>query len=112
MKISVTTRQVGAAVIIDIKGDVDLYTSPEVRKVILEWIKEGKVEKVIVNLSGVPYIDSSGVGSLVEALQWANRQGRAFSLFGLTPRARAVFELARLDKVFRIFATEEEALNS
>ena len=108
MKIS--TREAGTAVVIDIAGDIDLYSSPEVRKVVLDCIKGGPAPKVLLNLTEVPYMDSSGVGSLVEGLQWANREGRRLVLFGLSKRARAVIELARLDRVFQICATEEEAL--
>ncbi|MBI3403876.1 MAG: STAS domain-containing protein, partial [Acidobacteria bacterium] len=60
----ISTRQSGTGTIVDIKGDIDLYNSPEVRKVLLDTLKEKKAPRVIMNLQNVKYIDSSGVASL------------------------------------------------
>jgi anti-sigma B factor antagonist len=61
-------------------------------------------------MSGVPYIDSSGIATLVEGLQLSQQTKTRFGLFGLRPNARSVLELARLHKVFTIFESEAEAL--
>ncbi len=61
-------------------------------------------------MSGVTYIDSSGIATLVEGLQLSRQTKARFALFGLRPNARSVLELARLHKVFTIFTTEEEAV--
>jgi anti-sigma B factor antagonist len=63
-----------------------------------------------VNLSAVAYVDSSGIATLVEGLQLSRQTKTRFGLFGLRPNARSVLELARLHKVFTIFASEAEAL--
>jgi anti-sigma B factor antagonist len=67
---------------------------------------------VLVDLSAVDYIDSSGIASLVEAFQKAKKAGTGFALASPNPAALRVLELARLDRVFRIFATLEEALDA
>ncbi len=64
-----STRQVGNATIVDIVGDITLYNSPEVRRVLLNLLKDKRVPRVIVNLQKVKYIDSAGVASLVEGLK-------------------------------------------
>jgi anti-sigma B factor antagonist len=65
---------------------------------------------VVVNLSGVQYIDSSGIASLVEGLQEARKREARFVLVGLNDGPRHVLELTRLLTVFEIAATEEEAV--
>lgn len=104
------TRQVDTATIVDVSGDIDLYNSPEIRKVLLEALRDKNTKRVVVNLKDVRYIDSSGVASLVEGLKKAREANTRFILFGLSNAAREVLELSRLIKVFEVFATEEEAL--
>jgi anti-sigma B factor antagonist len=110
MEISV--KEDGPAAVIKITGDIDLYSSPNVRQAILECVKKAHAEKIVVDMSAVGYIDSSGVASLIEGLQLSKQKNKNFIIFGLTARARAVIELARLDKIFKIFGTEAEALSS
>jgi anti-sigma B factor antagonist len=96
-------------VVLAVRGEVDMHTSPQVREAQIRVLKEG-VRGVIVDLSGVEYMDSSGIATLIEGLQWCRREGRAFRLAGLTPAVRDIFDLARLADVFQIFATRDDAL--
>ena len=97
------------ALVIAFEGDVDLEHSPKARQVLLNGIAQGK--NVLVDMSGVTYIDSSGVASLVEAFQLAKRGGSGFALVGVTPAALRVLQLARLDKVFVIHSSLAEGLD-
>jgi anti-sigma B factor antagonist len=106
----ISTRKVGAATIVDVVGDITLYNSPQVRKVLLDLIKDKKTPRVIVNLEKVKYIDSAGVASLGEGLKVSRDIKSSFALFGLSRTAREVLELTRLIKVFEVYNTEEEAL--
>jgi anti-sigma B factor antagonist len=107
MKVQV--RNLDKIAVLDCTGDVDLYTSPRLRESLLAQIKpEGP--SVLVNMSGVSYIDSSGIATLVEGLQLSRQTQTRFGLFGLRPNARSVLELARLHKVFIIFENEAEAV--
>ena len=107
----VNVRDQDAARIIDVSGDVDLYSSPEVREVILAAVNE-KRSPLVVNLEAVTYIDSSGVATLVEGLQLTRGFEGEFRLAALSDRVREVFELARLEKVFAIFATVDAAVTA
>jgi len=109
---NIATRQQGNSTLVDVNGDIDLYNSPEVRKIILEELKEKKVARLIVNLTGVRYIDSSGVASLVEGLKVSRTMSSRFMLYGLSPAAREVLELSRLIRVFEVYGTEQEALQA
>ena len=99
----------GDAAIISVSGDVDLYSSTEVRKEITRQSKK-KVPLIVVNLAEVDYMDSSGVATLVEGLQLTGKYKGEFRIACLQPSVREVFELARLDHVFSIFDTEEQAV--
>jgi anti-sigma B factor antagonist len=106
----ISTRQAGTATIVDVTGDITLYNSPEVRRVILRLLKEERAPRVLVNLTKVKYIDSAGVASLVEGLKVSRDLKSGFALFGLSRTTREVLELTRLIKVFEVYDTEEQAL--
>jgi anti-sigma B factor antagonist len=108
MQISI--RRVDNATIVDVSGDIDLSNSPEMRKVLLHEVRDKRSPRVVLNLSEVKYIDSSGVASLVEGLKASRDLGSRFILVGLTGPAREVLQLSRLVKVFEIYNTEVEAL--
>ncbi len=99
-------------VIFDISGDIDLANSPSMRKVLLGEIKEKHTRKVYLNLKNVRYIDSSGIASLVEGLKASRDNGARLILFGLSPSVREVMELSRLQKIFEIYDSEEQAVAS
>ncbi len=87
-------------------GDIDLSVSPQMRTHILGAIK--KSEHLLIDLSAVDYIDSSGVASLVEGLQTARAQQLEFALVGLSHSAMQVLQLSRLDTVFTIYPSIDE----
>ena len=93
-----------------LKGEVDLESSPSAREILLRSV--AGAEKVLVDLSGVTYIDSSGVASLVEALQASKKNGTRFGLAAASEPTRRVLELARLDKVFTMYTTVDEGLST
>ncbi len=108
----ISTRQSGNATIVDVSGDIDLYNSPEIRQALLGALKEKRASRVIVNLTAVKYIDSSGVASLVEGLKISRDLGSRFILCGLSEAASEVLELSRLIKVFEVFENEAQALGA
>jgi len=73
-------------------------------------VRDNRRPRVVLNLSAVRYIDSSGVASLVEGLKASRDSGSRFILVGLSGTAREVLQLSRLVKVFEIYDTEVEAL--
>ncbi len=106
----INVKRDGVCSVIYVTGDVDLHSSPALRDTILELFQKRGQEKVVVNLSNVPYVDSSGIASLVEGLQEARKRNGRFVLVGLNEGPRHVLELTRLLSVFEIAATEEEAV--
>ena len=106
----ISARRQDATTIFDVSGDIDFANSGEVRQSVLHEIQQSRVGRVVVNLSQVGYIDSSGVASLVEGLKASRDLGSRFILFGLGTSAREVLQLSRLIKVFEICDNEEQAL--
>ncbi|EKV28624.1 Anti-anti-sigma regulatory factor (antagonist of anti-sigma factor) [Caenispirillum salinarum AK4] len=106
MTVDIAAR--GPATVAALSGEVDLECSPAVRRALLDALRDGR--PVIVDLSLVSYIDSSGIASLVEAYQAARKQGTALMLAAVSPAALRVMQLARLDRVFNIRPTVDDAL--
>ena len=105
-----TPRMEGDAVIICVRGDIDLHNSPELRSAILNMLTQKSVKRLILNLSQVPYMDSSAIAVLVEALQKLRPTGGRVMLVDLQPRVKGLMEIARLDTIFVLAASEQQAL--
>ncbi len=88
--------------IIPLEGEIDLHVSPRIAATLNAALKE-QPRNLIVDLSKVSYIDSSGLAVLIEAMQNAEKYGGKFALAGLQENVKPIFEIARLDQVFRIF---------
>ena len=91
-------REEGDVAIIVFEGDIDLEFSGDVRNILLENVS--KARRVLVDMSGVSLIDSSGVASLLEGFQTARKRGKDFSLVAVGDPVMRVLKLARLDTVF------------
>ena len=102
-------RDEGGIAVVALTGDVDLESSPKVRSALLDCV--GTKRRVLVDMSEVSYIDSSGVASLVEAFQTARKGETSFALVEVSEAAMRVLQLARLDKVFAIHDTLADGLS-
>ncbi|PLX97264.1 MAG: anti-anti-sigma factor [Desulfuromonas sp.] len=90
---------------------MDAHNSGDLKEQMLQLFDEGKIN-LIVDLSAVRFIDSSGLGALVSGFKNASAREGNLKLCCLQPQVRSMFELTRLHRVFEIYATEEEALGS
>ena len=109
-KIDVDQRDDGNLVVTP-HGEVDLASSPQLRSRLTELISH-QPTRLVLDLSKVSYMDSSGVATLVQALQQCRQQSAPLALAGLQDRVRSVFEIARLDTVFDIRPDLQAALES
>jgi anti-sigma B factor antagonist len=107
MKIQSTTQ--GDIQVLELSGELDYHSSPELREKLTELTAK-QSPKILVNLSGVDYMDSSGIATFVEAFQKAKRYQGRLVLTALTPTVRGVFEIAKLDSIFEITPTVAEAV--
>ena len=105
-----SVRQEGDATVAALRGEIDLHNSPQVRTALLKYLDDNKPQKLVLNLAEVPYMDSSAIAVLVEALQRLRRTGGKIFLTNLQPRVKGLLEIARLDSIFSIVPTEADAL--
>jgi anti-sigma B factor antagonist len=108
--LEITTRVVEKATIVDLRGSVDLGNSLVLRTKLFETLPA--ISRIALNMSGVVYIDSSGIATLIEVLKKARDSKKDFVLFGLASRVYDVLKLTNLDGVFQIRESEEQALEA
>jgi anti-sigma B factor antagonist len=109
--LKVVSRREADAVVLAIHGEVTVFSSPALRQVLRRVVGE-KPERVVLDLAGTTYVDSSGVATFVEALQSTSRAKGKLVLAGMNERVRGVFEIARLDTVFTVARDVQEALRT
>ncbi len=97
--------------ILSIEGELDMHNVPQVRAR-LASVVEQQVPQVLLDLTGVSYIDSSGLALFIENLQRIQAYGGQLRLFGLRDSVRQIFEISRLDQVFQLFPDKDAALQA
>jgi anti-sigma B factor antagonist len=105
-----TARQEGDTVFATVRGEIDLHNSLSLRTALLDILNQAKPKKLIVDLSGVPYMDSSAIAALVESLQKLRKIGGKMCLVSLQPRVQGLLEIMRLGSIFVICKDEAEAM--
>jgi anti-sigma B factor antagonist len=107
-ELSVTSESIPEGEVVTPAGDVDLSGSPVLRNE-LRRVQQKRPKRIIVELSRVGYMDSTGLATLVEAMQQGRKFGTRIVLCALTDRVRSIIEIARLDSVFVIAPSREAA---
>lgn len=108
-EIKVRTEKRGTTIIVSAEGDIDLGRSPMLRDS-LRRASADRPSRLVIDLSLVDYMDSSGVATLVEALQTSRKNATALVLCGMKDKVRSIFEIARLDTVFTIAESVDSAI--
>lgn len=103
MSFSIKTREKENIAVIELQGEIDIYVSPDFRdKLLLVCNKD--IKEVIVDLSGVTFMDSSGVATLVEGLKWSKKEGKSFILKNVGTNVLNSLSLTKLETVFKIIS--------
>lgn len=111
-ELTITERQAGDVTILDMSGKVTIGDgSVALRTVIRRLLQEGK-KKVLLNLAGVGYIDSSGIGELVSSYTTTNNAGGQLKLLNLTQKLQDLLAITKLLTVFDVYDDEGEALGT
>ena len=108
MNINMTNQ--GDIHILELSGELDYHSSPELRSELTK-LAERKAPTILIDLKNVAYIDSSGLATFVELFQRMKRYGGKLALFNLGAGVRSVFEIAKLDTIFKLAGSEKEALS-
>ena len=107
----IKTRKSGDVYIIDIQGDMDLYSSYRLKDLVKKML-QSNVRRLIVNLDQVEYIDSSGIGELVSSFTAVKKEGGILKLLSLTQKIQDLLAITKLLTVFDTFDDEASALSS
>ena len=108
MELGLAVRKLGSSAVVDVKGEIDVYTAPKLREKLIELVSEGFYD-VVVNLEGVDFLDSTGLGVLVGALKRVKAHDGSLSLVCTQDKILKIFKITGLTKVFPIHDSVEEA---
>jgi anti-sigma B factor antagonist len=111
-ELDVNERQAGDVTILDLTGEVRLGDSSVALRDSVRKLADGGKTKVLLNLAGVKYIDSSGIGELIANYTTVSRQGGQLKLLNLTDRIQNLLVITKLLTVFDSYDNEAEALKS
>jgi len=112
MSVKIDSRQVGDITVVDVSGRITLGEgSSALRDVLRDLLANGK-KKILLNLSEVSYIDSSGIGELVSGFTSVSNQGGTLKLLGLTKRVKDLLQITKLYTVFDVHEDEAHAIRS
>src|SRR5678810_1485913 len=105
-------RVIGDVTILDLKGKMTLGEGDELLKDKINSLIHQGQKKLLLNLEGVPYIDSAGLGEIVRTYTTVSREGGSLKLLGLTKRITDLLSITKLLTVFETYDTEKEAITS
>ncbi|MEU7585602.1 STAS domain-containing protein [Micromonospora sp. NPDC049230] len=108
MDFTLSTRQGRIGTVVEVAGDLDMSTTPELRDRLREVVRSG-AQSVVVDLSGVGFMDSSGLGILVVAYKDLRERGGSLALAGVAPPVRTVLSITSVDRVIDVFDTVNDA---
>jgi anti-sigma B factor antagonist len=108
----IAERTVSDVTVLDLKGKMTLGEGDELLKDKINSLLASGKKKLVLNLEGVPYIDSAGLGEIVRTYTTVSRQGGSLKLLNLTKRIEDLLSITKLLTVFETFDTEAEAINS
>ncbi len=109
MELEVTSRREGGRTVVTVTGEIDVYTAPDLRERLNGLVAEGRYD-LVVDLSDLDFLDSTGLGVLVSALKRVRSHDGALRLVCHEDKILKVFRITGLTKVFPIHATLEQAL--
>jgi len=112
VSVKISNRQVGDVTVVDATGRITLGEGASVfRDTIRDLAAKGN-KKILINLSDVSYIDSSGIGEMVSSFTTVTNHGGQLKLLGLTKRVKDLLQITKLYTVFEVFEDEPSAIRS
>lgn len=111
MIFSVNVRQADGVSLVDVTGRLTSFESKAFREMIYDLLKQGHTN-IVLNLTGLDYLDSSGIGELVRNYMSVVKKGGAMKVVGLAPKVEEVLKVTQLYQVFPEFPDEASALQS
>jgi len=107
----VKSRQRDGRTVVDVSGELVMRTSAKLQKKLTELVA-AETTPIIINFEEVSFMDSSGLATLVECMLGVRKYKGDLRLYGVSANIRQVFKVLKLDKIFSIYSSEKEALES
>lgn len=108
MELALTSRTVESFEIIEVGGEIDVYTAPKLREAIVAAVEAGHT-RLVIDVQKVAFLDSTGLGVLVGALKRVRADGGSLDIVCTQERILKIFEITGLDKVFGLHTSIDEA---
>jgi anti-sigma B factor antagonist len=108
MDLDVDTTQVGAASVLTLRGEIDVYTAPRLRQAIIDLV-DGGASHIIIDMSAVDFLDSTGLGVLVGGLKRVRVKDGSLSIVTSQDKILKIFDITGLNKVFPIHDSVDAA---
>lgn len=111
MDFSLTSKEDGGFVVVGVAGELDVYTAPVLEEALGDLVDEGKTD-VVVDLTGVSFMDSTGLGLLIKALKWTREKDGTLAVVANTEKILKVFRITGLNGVIPLHETVAEAIKA
>ena len=111
MNFSATIRQAGQVSVVEVSGNLTSLESGALSNSIAQLLKDGR-KQILLNLNGLTYLDSSGIGDLVRTYMSVIKRGGEMKVVGLTDKVEEILKITKLYQVFQEFQDERAALQS
>ena len=110
-RLQINEDEVQGRAVISMAGELNILTAPDLRDVLVKHVK-ARQPLLALDLSGVSFMDTSGLATLIDAHLTTEKQAGKLVLYGLQPRIAEVFEVTRVKDLFSVFDTQQEALDA
>lgn len=111
MEVQLSLRRTNSVAVIDVTGELDIYTSPKLQRAIQDLLTGGTA-RVVVNLLNTSYLDSTALSVLTAALKQARDAGGTVALVYNQPQIEKIFTITGLHEVFPVYRTESAAVDA
>jgi anti-sigma B factor antagonist len=108
-QMALSERNLDGTPALALAGELNVNSAPDLRRLLMKYVNRSK-PKLLLDLTGLSFMDTSGLATLIEAHLKAEKNGGMLAVFGLAARITEVFAVTRVTKLFHIFRSEEEAL--
>ena len=111
MQLRTEVTEIAGWTVVNVYGELDVATAPQLRELLIDLVGDG-ANRLVLDLDGVDFLDSTGLGTIISALKRARTHGGDIRLVCTQPRIKRLFEITGLDKVVPIHETRTEAVET
>ncbi len=111
IRLETQLRNVDGRQVLDVKGEVDVYTAPQFKEAVNKMVDSGE-KHLLIDMSGVRYMDSSGFGTLLSVMKRLKPNGGSINLINVSGPIDRILKITRLNQVFATYASVDEAIRA